>query len=170
MQGGGGGIVPLGISGWWTLFSVQGRRRSPAPPTETTEPPRSHWPGRSPAWWTADANQPKNKQINNHSNAGLVCGSGLQNSSDLNAGAETTWTVRTAGSGVPGVRPVLVSPGRSRCSTRWCPVSDSEPSRPLSQDLCAGLRTHTHTQVNKGGWSGWRMVSPHTSFSEQQVH
>lgn len=67
------------------------------------------------------------------------------------------WIVaRTAGSGVSGDGPVLVSPGRSRCSTRWCPVSDSEPSRPSSPDLCAALQRHTETDR----WTqGWRTVS-----------
>lgn len=40
-----------------------------------------------------------------------------------------------------------VSPGRSRCSTRWCPVSDSGPWRPSSPDLCAALHTQHHNML-----------------------
>ena len=60
-QGGGGGIVRLCTSEWWTLSSVRGRSYSPAPPTEKDELPRNHWPGRSPAWWTSDAQKQTNK-------------------------------------------------------------------------------------------------------------
>lgn len=141
MQGGGGGIVPLGISGWWTLFSVQVRRRSPTPPTETAEPPRNHWPGRSPAWWTA------NKQTNMAVSAfqSSVC-----NRSSLNCG-ENSWfrcfRWRT-GSGLTwtiSLLHTLVSSFRL-----W--TFETIVPRPL----CCPAETHTDRQVNTGVEDGVR--------------